>query len=540
MNPRKLLDWKSLFIYVHRWAGLAFGLVFVVWFFSGIVMMYVRMPDLSAAERLGHVAPLDFSAATVTPQDALRANGLTSSGVRLEMHYDGRPIYRFDGNQKVYADTGALVPGANREDAIALIRKWVPPQFADTVRYDGYLLDSDVWTLYSEQRTAMPMHRLTVGDPAGTVYYVAEKTGEVNHKTDRRGRFWGFLSAVLHYIYIPAFRRQTQLWQQVVGWGAVAGAVMSLLGLVVGIVRLRWFGRYRLRSGPSHSPYVTWLRWHHWAGLIFGVLTITWAFSGAMSLNRPISLRAQAQTAAQRMAVPGTPLDMTALTLPRLRDGIAAFAPVFVPKAAEVHQFRGQAYLIADEPPAPWSYEAEIGANEEQYTPLDHRIVSLLDPGRGPFTRFEDARMWDIAKAAMPDVPIRDAVWLQEYDAHYYDKNRERPLPVLRVRYADAAGTWLYLDPSRGTMTRQDGNTRLNRWLYHGLHSLDFPWLRFQRPLCDIVVIVLSIGGLVISASTLVPSWRRLIRHGRRAATAVNSLRDRDRAVTSRRPQTTE
>jgi hypothetical protein len=282
------------------------------------------------------------------------------------------------------------------------------------------------------------------------------------------------------------------------------------------------------------------LRWHHWAGLIFGVLTITWAFSGAMSLNRPLSLRSQTQTAAQRMAVPGTPLDMTALTLPRLRAGIAAFAPAFLPKAADVHQFRGEAYLVADRPPAAWSYEAEIGANEEQYTPRDHRIVALSAPERGPITRFEDARMWDIAKAAMPDVPIRDAVWLQEYDAYYYDKNHARPLPVLRVRYADEAATWLYLDPSRGTMTRHDSNGRLRRWLYQGLHSLDFPWLRFQRPLWDIVVIVLSIGGLVISASTLVPSWRRLVRHARRAATAASALRERNRVVASRRPQTTE
>ncbi len=543
MNLRKLLDWKSLFIYVHRWTGLAFGLLFVVWFISGVVMMYVRMPVLSVAERLGHVGPIDLSTATLTPAEALQANGLKSTGLRLEMAYDGRPLYRFDGNQKVYADTGERVSGADSEEALALIRRWVPGEFADTVRYDGYLLDSDLWTLYSAQRSAMPMHRISVGDPAGTVYYVSEKTGEVNHKTDRRGRFWGFLSGVLHYIYIPAFRRQTTLWQQVVGWGAVAGAVMALLGLVVGIFRLRVFGQYRLRSGPSHSPYVTWLRWHHWGGLIFGVLTITWAFSGAMSLNRPLSLRNEPPTAAQRTAVPGTPLEMETLTLPRLRAAVAAFATAFRPKAVDVHQFRGEPYLIADRPPAPWSYAAEIGSHEEQYTPLDHRIVSVLVPERGLFTRFEDERMWDIAKAAMPHVPIRDAVWLQDYDAYYYDKNRQRPLPVLRVRYADPAATWLYLDPGRGTMTRQDSNGRWNRWLYHGLHSLDFPFLRFRRPLWDIVVIVLSIGGLVVSATTLVPSWRRLKRHARHWASAVRDYR-KQRApfvpAGSSRPQTTE
>lgn len=65
-------------------------------------------------------------------------------------------------------------------------------------------------------------------------------------------------------------------------------------------------------------------------------------------------------------------------------------------------------------------------------------------------------------------------------------------------------------------MTKQDVGGRWNRWLYHGLHSLDCPFLYNRRPLWDIVLIVLSAGGLVLSATTLVPSWRRPARHARR------------------------
>ncbi|MGE3707693.1 MAG: hypothetical protein AB7I13_20655, partial [Vicinamibacterales bacterium] len=39
--------------------------------------------------------------------------------------------------------------------------------------------------------------------------------------------------------------------------------------------------------------------------------------------------------------------------------------------------------------------------------------------------------------------------------------------------------------------------------------------LYFHRPLWDIVVIVLSIGGTLLSITTFVPAWRRLMRHGR-------------------------
>lgn len=525
MTIRKRLEWKTLLTYVHRWMGILAGVFFVVWFVSGIAMMYVRLPVLSVDERLGHVPPLDLSTARVSPAEAAKAHALTADDLRIEMYYDSRPIYRF-GRVKVYADTGERVPQVSQAQALEMIRRWVPPAYAGTVAYDTYLLDSDLWTLYREQRSTMPVHRITVGDPARTVYYVSETMGEPVMKTDWLSRSLGFISGVLHFIYIPAFRRQDAPWRWVVAWGSIAGAVMSLLGLVVGIVRLRIKQR-QPRPGTSYSPYSGWMKWHHFSGLIVGVFSITWAFSGAMSLGRPFpSMRNQPPTTAQQMAIPGTPLDMDALTMPRLRTALGVFQESFAPKVLQVHQFRGEPYLIASAPPAPWSYDKEIGAQERRYQPAaPHRIVSAVAPERGAFDRFEDERMWEVAKAAMPEAPAQDAEWLQDYDSYYYDRNRALPLPVLRVRYSDAARTWLYLDPSLGTMTKQDSGGRWNRWLYHGLHSLDFPWFRFQRPLWDVVVILLSIGGTVLSATTLVPAWRRLARHARQAKLA----RDRPR-----------
>ncbi len=98
----------------------------------------------------------------------------------------------------------------------------------------------------------------------------------------------------------------------------------------------------------------------------------------------------------------------------------------------------------------------------------------------------------------------------------YYNRFNARPLPVLWVKYDDPLRTWLYLDPQSGLiLQRLEPRSRLNRWLYNGLHSLDFPFL-YHRPLWDIVVIVLSIGGTALSATTLVAAWQRLKRHARR------------------------
>ena len=71
------------------------------------------------------------------------------------------------------------------------------------------------------------------------------------------------------------------------------------------------------------------------------------------------------------------------------------------------------------------------------------------------------------------------------------------------MRYVDDQGPWLYLDPGQGRIVlRSVRISRRERWLYQGLHSLDFPFLYFRRPLWDIVAIVLSIGGAVLSGGT--------------------------------------
>ena len=150
MNVRKLLDWRKALIYTHRWMGIFFGIIFITWFVSGVAFMYVGMPQLSATERLGHMKPLDAAAIHVSPADAAERNLLDPDRFKIESYYDGRPIYRF-GNTKVYADTGEPVSGANAEQALDLVRRWVP-QYANTVAYDAYLEDSDQWTLQQAQR----------------------------------------------------------------------------------------------------------------------------------------------------------------------------------------------------------------------------------------------------------------------------------------------------------------------------------------------------------------------------------------------------
>ena len=85
------------------------------------------------------------------------------------------------------------------------------PQYASTLRHDARLTVSDQWTLSSAIRPLMPLHRLGLGDVAGTELYVSALTGEPVLKSTRRERLWNYLGAVTHWLYFTPLRRNTGL-----------------------------------------------------------------------------------------------------------------------------------------------------------------------------------------------------------------------------------------------------------------------------------------------------------------------------------------
>ena len=66
---------------------------------------------------------------------------------------------------------------------------------------------------------------------------------------------------------------------------------------------------------------------------------------------------------------------------------------------------------------------------------------------------------------------------------------------MLRVKFDDPLETWVYVDPALGQLVASIHRLhRVERWLYNGLHSLDFGFWYDRRPLWDIGMILLSLG----------------------------------------------
>ena len=63
--------------------------------------------------------------------------------------------------------------------------------------------------------------------------------------------------------------------------------------------------------------------------------------------------------------------------------------------------------------------------------------------------------------------------------------------------------------------------SRLERWLFSGLHSLDFGFWYGRRPFWDIGMILLSLGALATSAIGVVIGYRRLSGQARREQSAA-------------------
>ena len=117
--------------------------------------------------------------------------------------------------------------------------------------------------------------------------------------TTRGERFWNWLGAVPHWLYPTLLRQHTQVWSQIVIWLTIFGTFLTSLGLYIGIKQ------YKSRRSGRYSPYRGAALWHHYGGLVFGVMTLIWLVSGFFSMNpwgraRGPQLRGRARAAQRR------------------------------------------------------------------------------------------------------------------------------------------------------------------------------------------------------------------------------------------------
>ena len=474
-------SWKRQLHLLHRWCGIGIGLFVLLWFGSGIVMMYVPYPELTEDERMAWLAPLDAHAVKVDAAAAWAATGIAGvpDAVRLNT-VAGRPAWHFQRERvphSVWADngtplkvTGAVVNASALTAAPGA--RW----------FNADVIALDQWT-FGRVSAHRPLHRVTADDAAGSVLYVSGRTGELVRDTTRNERAWNWVGSVVHWVYLTPLRKHGDAWRQVVMWISGAALLLALSGMVLGIQRLRIRRRY---AGGRMSPYAGWQAWHHWLGLSVGTLAITWLFSGWLSVG---------------------PFGFPAAPGPSAHDRLAFAGGVLAP-----------ADLALD--------AAEMLRRHPDVLELEWRRVdgglylsALGRAGRGLFDARDGASLELLPQAALahavqalrPDAALQLEL-LHAADDYYYSHHRQAAFPVLRARFALPDAPTFYIDPRQGQLVGfVDRDTRWDRWLFNGLHRFDFAFLR-TRPLWDVFVITLCLLGALLTASGLVLGWRRLKR----------------------------
>ncbi|SDC82734.1 PepSY-associated TM region [Paracidovorax valerianellae] len=517
---------KRWLFLTHRWLGVLLCAFFAMWFFSGIVMMYVGYPQLTEAERTAHLPTLGDGAGLLEPAAALATAGLSQTplaDLRLAVASGGQAVYLVRPESApprlaatvIDARTGEVLQAVDAIRARASAMAWAGSGVA--ADHEG-TLQEDAFTHSRGLDAHRPLHRVRLHDADDTVLYVSGTTGEVVRDAPRTERLWGYVGTWIHWLYPLRGNALQPYWSATVNTLAVAGTLAALAGTVAGLQRWRFRGRYR--SG-ARTPYPTRaMRWHHVLGLAFSLATIAWIFSGFMSMN-PWKLFDSGAPPLRMASLQGGPLTMAEPAGDSARQApLAALLAQAGGATRELRWVRATGRTLVLAQPAQGAPEvldtATAAPTAIDATALQHGIAGLV---AAPLVRMDT---------------------LAHYDLYYYARASHtmtgapaKPLPVLRAVFADEHATWVHVDPRTGAvMGRLDDHRRASRWLFAMLHSWDWVPLLERRPLWDAVMLLLGLGGAALSGTGMVIGWRRL----RRKASQSGKAGQAGKTQTAKRP----
>lgn len=463
----------SAIVLLHRWLGIAFCLLFAMWFATGIVMHFVPFPSLTEAERFAGLAPVERAQVRIAVAEAVAASA-DATRVRLVQRSDG-PVYVISGLSRlraVYASDGRDASVTSPDVALAIAQDHARQRGLEAIRAAVVAhADYDQWSVPNGFDRHRPLFRVALGDATGAEVYVSSRTGEIVLDTTRSERGWNLAGSVLHWIYPTVLRSNWALWDRVVWILSLLALIAALLGAVLGLTRIR------IRGGLIGSPYRGWHALHHLIGLAATVFVLTWSFSGWLSMDHGRLFSRGQLTAAEANVTNALPRWAVASRLDR--------SPIS-PAAREVEWFAFSGDLYRRE---------RVG--------LDKQILLRSDGERSEVLGAQEIGSLITRLASGCGAPS-----ILADDDDYPARSIIPRAPVYRARCGDV---WFDIDGSDGrVLQRLDASRRAYRWSYGALHTLDFPALIAHPRLRDVLIVGLCGLGLVFSVTGMVVGWRRL------------------------------
>ncbi len=492
------MDWiKRTFVVLHRYLGIVLALFFLLWFLSGFVIIYTGgMPRLTEAERLTHLPTLDLSRFDVSVGEA-QAVAATSTLPRLTTIM-GRPAYAFSFDNIVFADTGESLD-SSMVSSKQIVADFLSIDESEIVRI-GEIDEPDQWTLQLRQR--LPLQKYAVRDGLGSQVYVSNVSASVVQHTTAKDRMLAWIGAIPHWLYFRSLRTNTSLWSETVIWLSALGTFLALLGIFLLFMQFRWQQLPELKKAVPHRGL---MRWHYISGVFFGLVTTTWVFSGLLSMGPFSWAQIEAVDIDRELYFESRDANLNTRSFDTLNSTAEIESAVsdYEIKELKPQQLFDRAWL-----------ELLVSDTDSRW---QHKVVRLdWEDLSSQYGNFDTAGIVEQLDAAT-GLQASDIQILQTYDNYYYDRESAdgptRPLPVLRVEYDDPAKTALYIDlQTAEPVYRSHRLNRAIRWLYNGFHSLDFGAFYRTRPMWDVVIVLLLIGGTFVSLFGAILGYRHIRR----------------------------
>lgn len=374
------------------------------------------------------------------------------------------------------------ITGYNEQSCIAMATACAKSDVSKVEAINDY----DMWIPWQSFKEHFPIYKCWMNDGKGTVMYVSSKTGQVVQETNRKNRFWSYLGAIPHWVYIKQLRLHIDTWKNTIIVLSALGSIMCLAGLVLGVMLVR---------KKSLSPYrKKWFRWHHLLGLLFGLSTFTYVFSGMMSLCDIPSFIAKQPDKGIGSHQPAS-VDL------RLFTRSTTEAIRLYPSSNKIE------FLVVNGSPY---YKMTDGAGNVAMVSGDSTTSAI----KKEFTTLEAVNEYqsNINKASY------QIIQQKEYDSYYMPTKRgERPLPVYQLKVDDAYQSVYYINPKTlELLSYQSSNSRIERWTYSFLHCYNSYWLVNHPFVRRGIEVVLMLGGLMLSVTSVLLTLKKVRRRSTR------------------------
>lgn len=469
----------------HKYIGLFISAFFLMWFVTGVVLIYHPYPSVSEklVNEKKEVLPSSLPDLDYIAQ---RVEGEIKS-VRIR-EFQGQTLMDVKTSKRKYLLTTDTLQDIKPIDYLCVekvARQWsdAPIKRVDTLRKRSQ------WVLFTRYEKELPIYKFHFDDKYKTQLFVSGTTAEVQQLITAKQRFWAYVGAIPHKLYIPALRRNTQMWMDSFVVGATICLVAAITGFILGIYI---FVRRKKVKGVWGNPYrKRWQRIHFSFGLIFGIFLISWAVSGLFAMKRVPQwlIKTEAPYVFDKTKLWGKnilPTDTYKLGFDKLHQEYPQLKQIKLGRFAEI-----PVYII-------------IEGENERYIDASGDDVKILEI---PQQTIENG----FRKIYGEQVTMKISL-LEEYDNYYINLRRTYTLPVYKVEVDNNDRDLYYVSPTDGYIKYLNKNKKADRWLFNGLHYLNLPWLFSKPVLWTICIWVLCGGCTMVCLSGLVLGVKSLFK----------------------------